>query len=128
MKHFSENVQFVTMFTGAGNQIQIMLYKKETDVKGTPIQIVEHDENYEKIRIRCRQYYGERRVLFLKNLSGILTLHLDNIVDLWKFEQQEADPGFYLLQVFENFKQNVKNFQSEEYQHFSDEVQFQFLE
>jgi hypothetical protein len=122
MKLFCENVGFVTMLQGI--RPRIMVYKKETNI----IQIVEHYETFKKIGIRSPKYCDVRQVLFLKNLSGILTLHLDNIVDLWKFEQQEADPGFYLLQVFENFKQNVKNFQSEEYQHFSDEVQFQFLE
>merc|ERR1712034_100678 len=104
-------------------QPQVTLYKKETNV----IQIVEHNQNFEKIGVRCPVYYG-KRVLFLKNLSGFLTLQFHNTVDLFKFEKQEVyGPGLYLSQLVKNFKQNVKNFQSEDYQHFADEVQFQFL-
>jgi hypothetical protein len=122
-KRFSKNIRFLSVSLNfPGDYIWVNLFKQDNCV-----QRVKHDKNVRKIGVDFPEYFRRTKRLILKNLSGYLVLHYNGDVDYIKSEKV-IQSGYFLPKFIDNFKQNVKDFQSEDYQHYAEEVRFHFLE
>jgi len=60
--------------------------------------------------------------LLLKNFSGFL--HGDEYVNLWRFEKQSN--GIYRMKLEYEFKTNIEEIKSKDFEHYAEEVLFIF--
>jgi len=113
---FQENCRFLDVPELFGKEIFIHIYKN-----GNYHQFIRHDENQPKL-IVTGLLPGYPKI-FLKNFSGFLN-HSNTNVSLWKFEKQKN--GIYKKVCFPLFKQNIKKIKSQDFEHYSEDVQFIF--
>jgi len=81
-------------------------------------QSIRHSINYPKIKIHPPDDVCPK--VFLKNISGFLKQN-GTSVHLYKFENHN---GTYIQNCIYNFKLNVKEIKSKDFEHYAEEVQF----
>ena len=109
----------VRKFYGVGGRkIYIHLYKTDNFS-----QSIRHEKKNPKFLVDAPVLSSNSKVL-LKNFSGFLLHYLDfgSVVSLWKFEKQKN--GIYKRRYIFDFKQNVKEIKSKDFEPYSQDVQF----
>ena len=120
LNSFQKNCRFLDVreFCGVGGRkICVHLYKTDNFS-----QSIRQEKKNPKFLVDAPVLSNSK--VLLKNFSGFLLHYLDfgSVVSLWKFEKQKN--GIYKRRYIFDFKQNVKEIKSKDFEHYAQDVQF----